>query len=68
MLTIRDLIEQFEVQGKYQIATYDNETEKRKTLAEGYEVKISKNTRKYMDAEIIYMYAENNVLVIEINS
>lgn len=67
MLTIRDLKEQFEIQGAYQIATYDNETDKRIILAEGYEIGFSKIKDKYLDAEINYMYAEDNTMVIEIS-
>ena len=67
MLTIRDLTEQFEVQGAYQIAMYDGETDKRIILAEGYEVAFSNIKDKYLDAEINYMYAEDNKLIIEIS-
>ena len=67
MLTIRDLIEQFEIQGAYQIATYDDESDKRIILAEGYEIGFSKIKDKYKDAEINYMYAEDNKLIIEIS-
>jgi hypothetical protein len=38
MITIRDLKEQFEIQGAYQIATYNNETEKRIILVEGFKI------------------------------
>ena len=68
MLTIRDLTEEFEMQGAYHIATYDSKTDKRIILAEGYEVAFSNIKDKYLDAEITYMYAEDNVLVIEINN
>lgn len=67
MMTIRDLTQQFEIQGAYQIATYDNETDKRIILAEGYEIGFSKIKDKYLDAEINYMYAEDNTLIIEIS-
>ena len=67
MLTIRDLTEQFEVQGAYQIATYDDKTDKRIILAEGYEVAYSNIKDKYLDAEINYMYADDNTLIIEIS-
>ena len=67
MLTIRDLTEQFEVQGAYQIAMYDGETDKRIILAEGYEVAYSNIEDKYLDAEINYMYANDNTLIIEIS-
>lgn len=68
MLTIRDLIEQFEIQGEYQVSAYDHENDKRIILAEGYEIKFLKNNEKYLNAEIIYMYAENSVLIIEITT
>jgi hypothetical protein len=64
---IRDLIGMFEIQGAYQIATYDNKTYKRIILAEGYELSFSKINDEYLDAEITYMYSEDNTLVIEIN-
>lgn len=67
MLSIRDLREQFEIQGAYQIATYDYETDERIVLEEGYEVSFSKIKDKYLDAEINYMYAEDNTLIIEIS-
>lgn len=67
MLTIRDLTEQFKVQGAYEIAMYDDKTDKRIILAEGYEVEFSNIDEKYLDAEINYMYAEDNTLVIEIS-
>lgn len=67
MLTIRDLIEQFEIQGAFEIATYDDEADKRIVLEEGYEIGFSKIKDKYKDAEINYMYAQDNKLIIEIS-
>lgn len=67
MLTIRDLIEQFEMQGAYKVVAYNGETDGATIVAEGYELKSFKIEDKYADAEISYMYAEDNVLVIEIN-
>jgi hypothetical protein len=65
MLTIRDLTEQFEMQGEYQLATYDYETDERIVLAEGFNfLKIKDN---YLDADIRYMFADDNKLVIEID-
>jgi hypothetical protein len=58
--------ENFEIQGAYQIATFDSETDKRIVLAEGYEVGFSKVKDEYLDAEITYMYAIDNTLVFEI--
>ena len=67
MITIRDLVNQFEIQGAYQVTTYDDKTDKGIILAEGYEIGFSKIEDKYKDAEINYMYAEDNKLVIEIS-
>lgn len=64
MLTIRDLTEQFEMQGEYQVAMYDDETDERTVLAEGYNFLNIKDN--YLDAEILYMYADDNKLVVEI--
>ena len=66
-MTIRDLKEQFEIQGAYQVATYDDETDKQIILAEGYEIGFSNLKAKYLDAEINYMYAEDNKLIVEIS-
>ena len=68
MLSIRDLIEQFEIQGAYKVMSYNEETNDLTIVAEGYEIRPFKIEDKYADAEIIYMYADDNVLVIEINT
>lgn len=67
MLTIRDLIEQFEIQGGYKVMAYNEETDEIMIVVEGYEIRFAKLEDKYLDAEISYMYAEDNVLVIEVN-
>ena len=67
MLSIRDLIEQFEIQGAYKVMSYSEETNDLTTVAEGYEIKPFKIEDKYLDAEITYMYADDNTLIIEIN-
>lgn len=67
MLTIQDLLDQFEIQGAYKVVAYNGETDEATIVAEGYELKSYKIEDKYLDAEISYMYAEDNVLVIEIN-
>lgn len=67
MLTIRDLIEQFEIQGAYKIVAYNEGTDEATIVAEGYDVRPFKIEDEYLDAEISYMYADDNVLVIEIN-
>lgn len=66
ILTIQDLIERFEIQGAYKVIVYDDKTDKQMVVAEGYEIRFSQMEDKYLDAEITYMYADDNVLVIEI--
>lgn len=66
MLTIRDLLGQFEIQGAYRVMSYNEETDSLTIVAEGYELKSFKIEDKYADAEVAYMYAEDNVLVIEV--
>ena len=68
MLTIQDLLDQFEIQGAYKVVAYNGETDEATIVAEGYELKPFKIEDKYADAEIAYRYAEDNVLVIEINN
>ena len=67
MLTIQDLLNQFEIQGAYKVMAYNEETDELTIVAEGYEIRFAQLEDKYLDAEIAYMYAEDNVLVIEIN-
>ena len=66
MLTIRDLKEQFEIQGAYKVIAYDD-TDKITVIAEGYEIRYSNIEDEYLDAEIGYMYADDNTLVIEVH-
>jgi hypothetical protein len=68
MLTIRDLIEQFEIQGAYKIMSYSEETDDLTIVAEGYDIRPFKIEDKYLDVEIAYMYADDNVLVIEVSN
>lgn len=67
MLTIQDLLDYFEIQGAYKVVAYNEETDETTIVAEGYELKTFQIDDKYTDAEITYMYADDNVLVIEIN-
>ena len=64
-MTIRDLINQFEIQGAYQIVRYDEETDKTMLLASGYEV-AHIGIKEYLDAKITYMYSIDNELIFEI--
>ena len=68
MLTIRDLIEQFEIQGAYKVMSYSEETDDLTIVAEGYDIRPFKIEDRYLDAEIAYMYADDNVLVIEVSN
>ena len=61
MLTIQDLLDQFEIQGAYKVVVYNGETYEATIVAEGYEIRLAKLEDKYLVAEI------DNVLVIEIN-
>lgn len=67
MLTIQDLIEQFEIQGAYKVVAYNEETYEPIIVAEGYEIRLSSIKDEYLDAKISYMYADDNVLVIEVS-
>lgn len=68
MLSIQELKDQFEIQGGYCIKTWDNEKETSITLAEGmdFECEWYKINEKYLNAEIVYMYAVDGILNIEL--
>lgn len=68
MLSIKDLIEQFEIQGAYCINTFDDKRDDVKTLASGrdFECEWYKIKKEWLNAEITYMYAVDGVLNIEI--
>lgn len=55
MLTVNDLIEQFDVQGKYVVCAVNK-----------YGDKYTTPDNRLYDCEIQYMYAENDVLYIEV--
>lgn len=67
-MTIRDLIEQFEIQGKFIVKKWSDKYETYTTLVEGddFEYEKHKIKNKYLDAEITYMYAAGNTLNIEV--
>lgn len=67
-MSIRDLIDQFEIQGAFLIKKWSDKYETYTTLAEGdsFEYEKHKIKNKYLDAEITYMYAVDNVLNIEV--
>lgn len=55
-MTIRDLMEQFTIQGAYQITKWDDEKETYNILAEGQDFEYDKINDESLDAEIKYMY------------
>lgn len=55
-MTIRDLMEQFTIQGAYQIKKWDDEKETYNILAEGQDFEYDKINDESLDAEIKYMY------------
>lgn len=57
-MTIRDLMEQFTIQGAYQIKKWDDTEEAYNILAEGqdFEYESHKINDATLDAEIKYMY------------
>lgn len=67
-MNIRELMEQFEIQGAYHIKSWSDKYETYTTLAEGgdFECEHYEIKNKYLDAEITYMYAVDGILNIEI--
>ena len=55
-MTIRDLMEQFTIQGEYQIKRWSDEKETYDILAEGRDFEYDKINDEALDAEIKYMY------------
>lgn len=70
MLCIRELTEQFEIQGAYCIKMLDDDVEDIKVVAQGddFEIEYYDIDGKYMEMEIAYMYAVDGVLNIEIRA
>lgn len=68
MLTIQDLKDKFEIQGAYRISTYNDDTDEVETLAEGHDFECEWHDIKeeYMNDMILYMFAVDGVLNIEI--
>lgn len=68
-MSIRDLMDQFEIQGAYQIKGWIDEYDDYVTLAKGTDFECDRNKikSKYLDSEITYMYAIDGVLNIEVN-
>lgn len=70
MLCIRELTEQFDIQGAYCIKMLDDDVEDIKVVASGndFECEYYDIEDKYMEMEIVYMYAVDGVLNIEIEA
>ena len=68
MLSIKELKEQFEIQGAYCIKTFDDKCDDVITLASGrdFECEWYDIREEWLNAEITYMYAVDGVLNIEI--
>ena len=64
-MTIRDLINQFEIQGAYCIKKW-NEEEDYIIFAEGYDFELRHYKEKDLNRNITYMYAVDGRLNIEV--
>lgn len=67
-MSIQDLIDQFEIQGRYIIKTWEEEVCDCVTLARGYDFECEKYDidEKIRDRKITYMYAIDDALNIEV--
>lgn len=68
-MSINDLLEQgVQIQGAYIVKSYCEESDKYIVLSEGdhFEHESHNINEEYLDAEITYLYSEDNVLNIEI--
>ena len=68
MLSIKELKEQFDIQGGYCIKTWIEEDDDMEVIAQGrdFECEWYDIEDEYLDAEITYMYAVDGILNIEI--
>lgn len=68
MFTINDLKGQFAIQGAYCISEWNDIQERLETLAEGkdFESESYLIKKETLDSEILYMYALEGVLHIEV--
>ena len=67
-MTIKDLTEQFSIQGAYHIKAWNDVTETYITIASGtdFEMEYYVIENKCFDLKITYMYAVDGVLNIEV--
>ena len=68
MCTIKDLDDQFRIQGMFHIKVWDDDRFVYKTLAEGNDFECNNWDiyREILDRKITYMYAVDGVLNIEV--
>jgi hypothetical protein len=65
-MTIRDLINSgIEIQGHVQIIEYDENTDTTRILEDTYNIN---HAIQYIDSHILYMYPDDNTLIIEIET
>lgn len=62
-MTIRDLTEQFEIQGNVTVKKINEQHDNAITI---HETDSAIFTDKVLDLEITYMYAENDTMIIEV--
>jgi hypothetical protein len=66
-MTIRDLTDQFEIQGSVTVKEWNEKKQRYNILIETDSAIFNSNTKVLViDREIKYMYAVNNTLVIEV--
>ena len=67
-MCIRELMEQFEIEGAFHIKVWNEETNDYVTLSEGSDFRYEKCDidEDILEREITYMYAVNGVLNIEV--
>ena len=67
-MCIRELIDQFEIQGVFHIKVYDDDSYDCVTLAKGYDFECEKwdINEEILERKITYMYAIDDVLNIEV--
>ena len=67
-MCIRELLDQFEIQGAYHIKVWKDDVEEYATLADGidFEYKYDEINEDILERRITYMYAVDGVLVIEV--
>lgn len=67
-MSIRELLDQFGIEGKFIVTTWNEKTEEDIILSEGeqFEYQIWNDENGVLDKKIVCMYANNGVLNIEV--